>query len=100
MTNLLYRRGVLLKDVSNFMSGYRVAIRQRAQDIAEQSGIEIEFVLKSTARKEDIVQRHLLERRKKLHGKNNLELMTSCKQTRQGDFQWRIPHQRIQKQAS
>jgi len=62
MTDLLYRRGILLKNVQTFMSVYRDVVRKRAQDIAKQSGIEIEFVRKSTVRKEDIVKRHLLER--------------------------------------
>jgi len=62
MTNLLYRRDVLLKNVQSFMSPYREAVRERAQSIARQWDIEIEFVRKSHARKEDIVQRHLEQR--------------------------------------
>lgn len=63
VTNLLYRKGVLLKDFKSFIAPYRNALHQTAKQIAKQEGIEIEFIRNSRkVRKEDIVQRHLAQR--------------------------------------
>ena len=63
VTGLLYRNGILLKDFQTFMTPYRNQLHERAKQIAAKQGIAIEFIRKSKVRKEDIVQKHLQERK-------------------------------------
>jgi len=63
MTNLLYRKDILLKDFPKFINPYRNELRQNAERIAQQEGIKIEFIRKpKKIRKEDLVQQHLSNR--------------------------------------
>ena len=64
VTGLLYRNGALLKDFSTFMAPYRNQLHKQAKQIAAQQGIAIEVIRKSRkVRKEDIVQKHLQQRK-------------------------------------
>ena len=63
MVNLMYRKNILLKDYPNFINPYRNKLHTTANQQAKASNIEIEFIRKTKAvRKEDIVQRHILQR--------------------------------------
>ena len=62
MTAYLNTQKVRIFDYTKFAEPLRDAIRQNAERLAEQSGIEIEFVRKTTIRKEAIVKKVLEQR--------------------------------------
>lgn len=63
MTSYLYRNQIRIFDYpKQFAEPLRDKIRSNAQEIAEEQGLEIEFVSKSKLRKEDRVQAILKER--------------------------------------
>lgn len=60
MTNLLYRKNMLLKDITQFTDPLRNEIHQNAKRISKSTGVEIEFIRKTkSVRKEDLVQKHI-----------------------------------------
>lgn len=62
MTSFLYARGIRIFDYPRFAEPLRDRIRERAQQVCEAAGIEIEHVNKSHIRKEDLVARVLARR--------------------------------------
>lgn len=62
MTSFLYARGIRIFDYPHFAERLRDRIRERAQQVCEAAGIEIEHVNKSHLRKEDLVARVLARR--------------------------------------
>ena len=67
MTSYLNSQNVRIFDYPKFAAPLRDAIRQNAERLAEQSGIEIEFVRKTTVRK-------LLQGEHNIQGFRNLDL--------------------------
>jgi hypothetical protein len=62
MTSYLKAHGIRIFDYTKFAEPLRDQIRSNAERLAEQNGIPIEFVRKSTARKEAIVEKILADR--------------------------------------
>jgi len=62
MTSYLYQEGIRIFDYPKFAEPFKEQIRQNAQKIARDNGIEIEFVAKSHIRKEDLVAKVLSRR--------------------------------------
>lgn len=62
MTSYLKVHGIRIFDYARFAEPLRDRIRSNAEKLAEENGIDIEFVRKSTVRKETIVERILAER--------------------------------------
>ena len=59
MTSFLYSRGIRIFDYPRFAEPLRERIRERAQQVCEAAGVQIEHVNKSHIRKEDLVARVL-----------------------------------------
>lgn len=62
MTSYLYSKGVRIFDYPRFAEPFKNALRANAEKLAQDNGIEIEFVAKSHIRKEDLVKK-VLEKR-------------------------------------
>ena len=62
MTSFLYQQGIRIFDYAKFAEPLRDRIRDRAQQVCREAGIEIEHVSKSHIRKEDLVARVLATR--------------------------------------
>ena len=62
MTSFLYSKGIRIFDYAHFVEPYKEQIRANAEQIAKDNGIEIEFVRKSSTRKEDLIQKKIKER--------------------------------------
>ena len=62
MTSFLFSRGIRIFDYPRFAEPLRDRIRERAQQVCEAAGIQIEHVSKSHVRKEDLVARVLAVR--------------------------------------
>lgn len=62
MTSYLYSRGVRIFDYPRFAEPLRDRIRERAQQVCEAAGVQIEHVNKSHIRKEELVARVLAVR--------------------------------------
>jgi hypothetical protein len=79
MTNLLYRKGYLLKDITQFTNPLRNELHANAKQIAKTEGIEIEFIRNSgKVRKEDLVKKHLKQRQVQSGLLCILSVMESC----------------------
>jgi len=59
MTGYLYSQNIRIFDYPKFAEQFRDKIRTNAEELAKQSNIEIEFIQKSTIRKEAIVKKKL-----------------------------------------
>ena len=53
MTSYLYERGIRIFDYAKFAEPYRNRIRENAERMAAEAGVEIEFIRKRNVRKED-----------------------------------------------
>ncbi len=62
MTSYLYRQGIRIFDYPKFAEPFRDQIRQNAERISKEHGLEIVFINKSDIRKEAIVEKTLSER--------------------------------------
>jgi hypothetical protein len=62
MTSFLYSRGIRIFDYPRFAEPLRDRIRERAQQVCEAAGVQIEHVNKSHIRKEELVARVLAVR--------------------------------------
>jgi len=62
MTAFLYAKGIRIFDYPRFAEPLREALRERAQELAQSAGIEIEHIAKAHVRKEEVVAK-VLERR-------------------------------------
>ncbi len=62
MTGYLYEKGIRIFDYASFAQPFRERLRQNAEKLAKTKGIEIQFISKSSLRKEDIVQNILSQR--------------------------------------
>ncbi len=62
MTSCLYSQGVRIFDYPKFAEPFKEALRNNAEQIAKDNGINIEFVAKSHIRKEDLIKRILDKR--------------------------------------
>jgi hypothetical protein len=62
MTSFLYSRGIRIFDYPQFAEPLRERIRERAKQVCEAAGVEVEHVNKSHIRKEDLVARVLAVR--------------------------------------
>jgi len=62
MTSFLYSRGIRIVDYPRFAEPLRERIRERAQQVCEAAGVQIEHVNTSHMRKEDLVVRVLAVR--------------------------------------
>ena len=62
MTTWLYAHNIRIFDYAKFAEGLKQKIRENAERLASENGIEIEFLKKQTERKEDRVKK-VLERR-------------------------------------
>jgi hypothetical protein len=62
LTSFLYSRGIRIFDYPRLAEPLRERIRERAQQVCETAGVQIEHVNKSHIRKEDLVARVLAAR--------------------------------------
>ena len=62
MTHFMYMNQIRIFDYARFAEPLRDRIREKAQALADESGVSIEFVSKSHIRKEDLVAAVLKER--------------------------------------
>lgn len=62
ITSYLYRKEIRIFDYPKFAEPFRETIRENAEHIAKQAGIEIEFISKSHIRKEEVVAQVLNKR--------------------------------------
>ena len=62
MTSFLYERQIRIFDYPKFAEPYRNRIRENAEKMAAEAGIEIEFIRKRNFRKEDRVKGILANR--------------------------------------
>ncbi len=62
MTSYLYSKGVRIFDYPKFAEPFKNEIRTNAEQLAQDAGIEIEFVAKTHVRKEDLVKKVLDKR--------------------------------------
>ena len=62
MTSFLYERQIRIFDYPKFAEPYRNRIRENAERMAAEAGIEIEFIRKRNFRKEDRVKDILAKR--------------------------------------
>jgi hypothetical protein len=62
MTNYLYKKGIRIFDYPKFAEPYRNMITEHMKQIAGESNTEIEFIRKSTIRKESLVAEKLKSR--------------------------------------
>lgn len=62
MTSYLYGQGIRIFDYSKWAEPLRDELRQNAERLAEETGLEIEFVRKNNFRKEERVRQLLRER--------------------------------------
>ena len=60
MTNLLYRKNYLLKDITQFTNPLRNKLHANAKELAQSAGLAIEFIRNSrTVRKEGLAKKQL-----------------------------------------
>lgn len=62
MTSFLYQNGVRIFDYARFAEPYKEKIRENAERLAKENGIEIEFIRKSNTRKEDLIAEKIKSR--------------------------------------
>lgn len=62
MTSLLFQRGIRIFDYTKFAEPLRDRIRDNAERVATEAGLEIEFIRKKNFRKEDRI-RNIIEKR-------------------------------------
>ncbi len=62
MTHYLHSHGIPIFDYPNFANGLREQMREHAEALAAEAGIEIEHIGRSRIRKEDVVARVLRQR--------------------------------------
>jgi len=78
MTQFLFGKKIRIFDYTQFAAPLREAIRSNAEQIADEHGIEIEFVAKQHIRKEDLVRKVLAERGEHPGLVHILSAMESC----------------------
>src|SRR5665811_2087582 len=59
MTSYMYQNGVRIFDYPKFAEPFKESIRANAECIAQEQGIEIEFIRKSGVRKESIISKKI-----------------------------------------
>ena len=62
MTSYLYERKIRIFDYPRFAEPYRNRLRENAERLAAENGIEIEFLRQRNVRKEDRVKQVLAQR--------------------------------------
>jgi hypothetical protein len=62
MTSFLYAKGIRIFDYARFAEPLRERIRERAQQLADEQGAQIEFIARPHVRKEDVVAKVLASR--------------------------------------
>jgi hypothetical protein len=62
MTSYLYDNNVRIFDYPRFAEPYRNQLRENAEKLAKENGIEIEFIRNANTRKEDIISKNLEQR--------------------------------------
>src|SRR5208283_1026590 len=62
MTSYLYSKNIRIFDYPKFAEPYRNQLRENAEKIAKDNGIEIEFIRNANTRKEDIINKKLKQR--------------------------------------
>lgn len=62
MTSFLYERNIRIFDYPKFAEPFRNRIRENAEHLATEAGIEIEFIRKRNFRKEDRVKEIMAKR--------------------------------------
>jgi hypothetical protein len=78
MTQYLHSHAIPIFDYPNWANGLREQVRERAEALAGQAGIEIEHISRSGIRKEDVVARVLQQRGKHPGLVHVLSAMESC----------------------
>jgi len=93
MTSYLKANGIRIFDYTQFAEPLRDQIRSNAESLAEQSGIEIQFLRKGNIRKESVVQKIVAERGNKPGLVCILSAMETCQTAisfQQSGISWRI----------
>jgi len=67
MTSLLFKKNIRIFDYTNFVEPMREEIRLNAEKLAEENGMEIDFIRKKNFRKEDRIN-DIIKQRGSLHG--------------------------------
>jgi len=83
MTSYLHRNKVRIFDYPRFAQGLRDEIRANAERLAEEHGVQIEFVRKANFRKEERIKQVLAERGAHPGLVHILSAMESCAAYRQ-----------------
>lgn len=78
MTSYLYSKGIRIFDYPKFAEPFKATLRENAEKLAKENGVEIEFVKNSKARKEDIVRKALEKNGKKEGLLHILSAMEMC----------------------
>jgi hypothetical protein len=78
MTGYLYKKKIRIFDYAQFAEPFTKQIRDHATEIAEEHNIKIEFIRKSSTRKEDLIKRKIKERGEQEGLVHILSAMESC----------------------
>jgi hypothetical protein len=78
MTHYLHTHEIRIFDYPDFANGLREQVRERAEALARQAGIEIEHIVRRGIRKEDVVERVLRQRGEHPGLVHILSAMESC----------------------
>lgn len=78
MTGYLYQHDIKIFNYADYTKPFNTAIRDNAERLARENGIEIEFIRKSSIRKEDLIQQKLADWDKKSGLVHILSAMESC----------------------
>ena len=62
MTSFLFNKGIRIFDYAKFAEPLKEKLRENAEQLAKENGIEIEFIRNTNTRKEDIIAKKLKER--------------------------------------
>src|SRR5947199_362787 len=62
LTSYLFKNNIRIFDYPKFAEPYRDALKENAERLAGEAGLEIEFIRKSGVRKEAIIEKKLAER--------------------------------------
>lgn len=78
MTSFLYKKGVHIFDYARFVEPLNKRLRENTLRIASEEGVEIEFIRKSTVRKEDLIKKKLKDRGTHVGLVHILSAMETC----------------------
>jgi len=78
MTSFLYAKGIRIFDYARFAEPLRERIRQRAEQLAAEQGVRIEYIAKTHIRKEEVVAKVLAARGEQAGLVHVISAMEAC----------------------